>query len=110
MGEILKTVNENAAVASTMVQKIKEVLLTVDEMFVFSRDMLSRLENATDIRSKMQMTGQKSLEEKKKQKSDLEKEINAKNLFIEQEAEKLKNRVNNFNSSGKYNFSYILCL
>ena len=110
MRNISKTVNENAAVASTMVQKIEKVLLTVDEISVFTSDMLSRLRNSSADQFKMQMTIQKKLEEKKKQKIDLENEINAKNLFIEQEAEKLKNRVNNFNSSGKYNFSYILCL
>ena len=104
MRNISKTVNENAAVASTMVQKIKEVLKTIDEILEKSIAKQSSLEEANELRFNDSMTRQKNLEEDKKQKVNLEKEINTKNLFIEQEAEKLKNRVNNFYSSGKYNF------
>ena len=87
-----------------MVQKIKEVLKTIDEILEKSIAKQSSLEEANELRFNDSMTRQKNLEEDKKQKVNLEKEINTKNLFIEQEAEKLKNRVNNFNSSGKYNF------
>ena len=104
MRNISKTVNENAAVASTMVQKIEEVLKTIDEILEKSIAKQSSLEEANELRFNDSMTRQKNLEEDKKQKVNLEKEINTKNLFIEQEAEKLKNRVNNFYSSGKYNF------
>ena len=87
-----------------MVQKIKEVLKTIDEILEKSIAKQSSLEEANELRFNDSMTRQKNLEEDKKQKVNLEKEINTKNLFIEQEAEKLKNRVNNFYSSGKYNF------
>ena len=101
MGEISRTVYENAAVARSVVQEIEEVSLTINEMTVFSLAKQGKLEEAKTLKSKMQITLQRNLDYEKKQRDDLKKEITAKNFFIEQEAEKLKNRVNNFDSSGK---------
>ena len=101
LGEISRTVYENAAVARSVVQEIEEVSLTINEMTVFSLAKQGKLEEAKTLKSKMQITLQRNLDYEKKQRDDLKKEITAKNFFIEQEAEKLKNRVNNFDSSGK---------